>query len=163
MFLLFFILLTIDPVQARIRLRKVKDPPRTCTVMKEDELLSRPVKPIWSTERHSVVIGNDVTLLNDLGVKVCSWNKNLFGKNADLSKFRFYIDEYKEYVYPFIETKDNGSTLYKVAFKDCSMADKVTLSKLEFPDCEKPKKLSKKRKKKTKSAAAKTTTGKTKK
>ena len=58
--------------QARIRLRKVKDPPRTCSVMKKDELLSRPSKPIWSTERHSVVISDEITLLNDLGVKVCS-------------------------------------------------------------------------------------------
>lgn len=161
MLFLFVVLLSVDQAQARIRLRKVKDPPRTCTVMKQDDLLSRPIKPIWSTERHSVVISDDVTLLNDLGVKVCSWNKNLFGKNADLSKFRFYVDEYKEYIYPYIETKDNGTTLYKVAFKDCSMANKVTLGKLELPVCEKPRKISKKQKQKSKSTAAlSSTTGK---
>ena len=102
--------------QARIRLRKVKDPPRTCSVMKKDELLSRPSKPIWSTERHSVVISDEITLLNDLGVKVCSWNKNLFGKTADLSQFRFYVDEYKEFIYPYLDEKENGVVLYKFPF-----------------------------------------------
>lgn len=135
-------------VEANIRLRKVKDPPRTCSFMKKDELLSRPTKPIWSTERHSIVISDEITLLNDLGVKVCSWNKNLFGKTADLSQFRFYVDEYKEIIYPYLDEKENGFVIYKVAFKDCSLNDKVTLSKLEFPNCEKPKKISKKRKKK---------------
>ncbi len=135
-------------VEANIRLRKVKDPPRTCSFMKKDELLSRSTKPIWSTERHSIVISDEITLLNDLGVKVCSWNKNLFGKTADLSQFRFYVDEYKEIIYPYLDEKENGFVIYKVAFKDCSLNDKVTLSKLEFPNCEKPKKISKKRKKK---------------
>ena len=134
--------------QASIRLRKVKDPPRTCSMMKKDELLSRPSKPIWSTERHSVVISDEITLLNDLGVKVCSWNRNLFGKTVDLSQFRFYVDEYKEFIYPYLDEKENGVVLYKVPFKDCSLTDKVTLSKLEFPNCEKPKIVSKKRKKK---------------
>ena len=140
-------LITVD-AESRIRLRKVKEPVRTCSIMKEDDLLSRPTKPIWSTEKHSVVVGEEITLLNDLGVKVCSWNKSSFSSLGDVSSFRFYVDEYKEFIYPYIDRKELGFTLMKVPFKNCSLDDQVTLAKLDFPTCEKPKKVSKKRKKK---------------
>lgn len=140
-------LITVD-AESRIRLRKVKEPPKTCAVMKEDGLLSRPTKPIWSTEKHSVVVGEEITLLNDLGVKVCSWNKSNFSGLGDVASFRFYVDEYKEYIYPFIDRKELGYTMLKVPFKNCSLKEQVTLAKLDFPVCEKPKKSSKKRRKK---------------
>ncbi len=133
---------------ARIRLRQVKDPPRVCAVMKKDDFLSRPSKTVWSTEKYSVVVADEIELVNDLGVKVCSWNKDLFSQVAEPNQFRFYVDEFKEYIYPYVDKKENGITVFKIPFKDCSLADKTTTTQLQFPACEKPKKISKKRKKK---------------
>src|SRR3989344_749947 len=135
--------------EARIRMRKIKDTPKTCTVMKEDPLLSRPAKPVWSTERHSVVISNQVTLVNDLGVKVCSWNKDLFTEVADVNTFRFYIDEYKEVIYPHVDQKERGFVMFQAEFKDCVLGKKPTTVRAEFPVCKKPKKKKKTSKKRT--------------
>ncbi len=137
-------LAVVDPLEARIRMRKVKEPPRTCAVMKMDELLSRPAKPVWSTERHSLVVGEQIMLVNDLGVKICSLNKDRFSSVGDITQFRFYIDEYKEVLYPYIDTKDRGFLVIKVPFATCSLDDRTTLAKFELPACEKPKKAKRK-------------------
>lgn len=147
--LLLILLNNYQYSEARIRLRKVKDSPKTCAFMKEDSLLSRPAKPVWSTERHSLVVADDITLVNDLGQKVCTWDKNLFLNLGEITKFRFYIDEYKEVIYPYLETKGAGYLMIKTPFKSCSLDDKSKSESLDFPKCTKPKHVMKKRKKKT--------------
>lgn len=137
-----------SPVEARIRMRKVKDAPKTCAYMKEDELLSREDKTIWATERNSVVIADEVTLVNDLGQKFCQWDKASFASFGDISNFRFYIDEFKEFVYPYLDKKNGEYVVFKIPFKTCSLENLKTVAQLEFPKCEKPKKNSKKRKNK---------------
>lgn len=136
------------PGQARIRLRKVKDAPKTCSIMKEDHLLSRPDKPVWSTEKHSVVVADDISLVNDLGQTVCTWARTDFNLLGDITKFRFYIDEYKEVIYPYMD-KDTGFLVVKAPFKSCSLSEKINTANLEFPKCEKPKGHSRKKKKKS--------------
>lgn len=117
--------------------------------MKVDSLLSRPAKPIWSTERHSVVVADDVTLVNDLGQKICSWNKSSFTSLGEVSEFHFYIDEFKEVLYPYLELPEKGGyLLFKVPLKSCSLEDQSPTKDLDFPKCEKPKKSTKKKKKK---------------
>ncbi len=135
-------------VEAKIRLRKVKDSQRTCAVMKEDLLLSRPAKPVWSTERHSIVVADDILLVNDLGQKICTWDKAQFSTLGEITKFRFYIDEYKEIIYPYIADKDKGFIFVTTPFKSCSLEKSVNVSKVEYPKCEKPKRAGKNSKKK---------------
>lgn len=141
----------LSTANARIRLRKVKDPPRTCMVMKEDELLSRKEKLVWATERNSVVVDDsDITIVNDLGRKICEWNKATFAAFGNVEDFRFYIDEYKDTIYPYIAKKDVGVTMIKIPLQTCSLNDQRTLASLEIPKCEKPKKISKRSTKKNK-------------
>ena len=146
---LLLIVVTVGSAEARIRMRNVKEPPRVCAMMKKDELLSRPSKPIWSTERNSLVVTDNITLVNDLGVKVCEWNKDMFNSIGEISRVRFYIDEYKEVLYPYIDNKERGTLLVKVPFKTCDLADRVTLNKFQLPECEKPKKEKRKNRKKS--------------
>lgn len=135
----------------RIRLRKVKEAPKTCVVMKEDGLLSRKDKLVWSTERNSVVVDDsEITIVNDLGQKICEWNKSTFAALGKVDDFRFYIDEYKDVIYPYLEKKDVGVVMIKVPMQTCSLNDQRTLAALEIPKCDKPKKSSKRNSKKTK-------------
>ncbi|MFZ3229214.1 MAG: hypothetical protein WA160_03330 [Pseudobdellovibrio sp.] len=140
----------LQTTEARIRLRKVKDAPRTCVVMKEDDLLSRDDKLVWATERNSIVIDDELTLVNDLGQKICQWNKSAFTAFGDVASFRFYIDEYKDIIYPYIDKKELGVLIFKVPFRTCALDDQKTLITLELPKCDKPKTVSKKAKKKKK-------------
>ncbi len=116
--------------------------------MKEDSLLSRPIKPVWSTERHSIVVADDISLVNDLGQKVCSWDRKVFSEFGDITKFHFYIDEFKENIYPYIDNKESGFLVLKAPFKDCSFAEKSVVQNLSFPKCEKAKKVARRKKKK---------------
>ena len=141
------------PAHSRIRLRKVKDAPKTCAMMKEDSLLSRPEKSVWSTERHSVVVADDISLVNDLGQTVCTWPRSLFNPLGDITNFRFYIDEYKEIVYPYIQNQQAGFLVIKTPFQSCSLDERTKISSLEFPKCEKPKGRSRKKKKSNKTTA----------
>lgn len=136
---------------ARIRLRKVKDPPKTCVVMKEDELLSRKDKLVWGTERNSVVVDeSEVTVVNDLGQKICEWDKASFASIGNVEDFRFYIDEYKNLIYPYFVKNASEVTMLKVPLQTCDLKDQRTLASLEIPKCEKPKKVSRKSSKKNK-------------
>jgi hypothetical protein len=140
-----------NTANARIRLHKVKDPPKTCTVMKEDGLLSRAEKQVWATERNSVIIDQDeVTVVNDLGQKICEWDKATFSALGNVSDFRFYIDEYKNFIYPYIEKKDQGVTMIKVPLQTCSLTDQRTVASFDTPKCDKPKKSGKRHSKKNK-------------
>ena len=143
-----FTFLLVSNSEGRIRLRKVKDAPKTCSYMKEDNLLSRPEKPVWSTEKHSIILADDISLVNDLGQTVCTWPRSLFNPLGDITKFRFYIDEYKEIIYPYIDNKQTGYLVIKAPFKNCSLDEQFKSVSLEFPKCEKPKGHSRKKKKK---------------
>ena len=129
----------VSSAESRIRLRKVKDSVKTCSYMKEDTLLSRPEKPVWSTERHSIILGDEISLVNDLGQTVCTWPRSVFNPISDLTNFRFYIDEYKEIIYPYVDNKESGFVEIKASFKNCTFDEQVKLASLEFPKCEKDK------------------------
>lgn len=141
--LLSLLLISTFSAEARIRLRKVKEAPKVCAVMGEDKLLSRKFKKVYSTERHSLIIEDDVALIKDKGEKICLWKKEDWG--ADL--YKFYIDEYKEVLYAHKTNDDKSVEVIQISFKDCKLDDRLTLVEFKFPKCEAPKKSSKKKKK----------------
>jgi hypothetical protein len=136
--------------EARIRLRKVKEAPKTCQTLKEDPLLSRPDKKVLSTERHSLIFEDGINLVRDKGEKICSWRLSEFDSFAPMEQFQFFIDEYKEILYSYVKNADQSYFIMTIPFATCSLDTKVTLPEFQPPKCEKPKKKSsaKKRKKK---------------
>jgi hypothetical protein len=148
--LLVMILCISFSVDARIRLRKVKEAPRVCAFMGEDKLLSRPDKKVLSTERHSIVFDENITLVKDKGEKICSWRPTEFDTIARMDHFSFYIDEKKEMIYPHAQMPDGSVMTMKVSLADCSLENRVTLSQFEIPKCEKTKSSSKRKHKKKK-------------
>lgn len=150
--ILFFSVISILSLTAesRIRLRKVKEAPRTCQTMKEDPLLSRPEKKVLSTERHSLIFEDAITLVRDKGEKICSWRLTEFNSLAPVDQFQFFIDEYKEVLYSYVKNADQSFFIISTPLVNCSLESKETLPEFQPPKCEKPKKKSssKKRKKK---------------
>jgi len=158
---LFFILLDISSIaQGRIRLRKVKDEPKTCTKMKVDDFLSRPEKKIFGTLRNSVVLEDDVVVIGDLGKKYCSWSLEQFNEKMNLSslnpesgemvwknQIQFYIDEYKNILVPFVK-KDQGYKQAVINLSSCDFENTSYTEDLQLPKCDPPKKTSRKKKKK---------------
>lgn len=138
--------------EARIRLRKVKEAPKTCQVLKEDPLLSRPDKKVLSTERHSLIFEDTISLVRDKGEKICSWRISEFDSLAPVDQFQFFIDEYKDVLYSYVKNADQSYFIMTIPFATCSLETKVTLPEFQAPTCEKPKKKSSKRstKKRTK-------------
>lgn len=131
--------------QGRIVNRKVKEAPRTCGEMKEDSFLSRGGKRIFGTLRNSVIINQEISVVDDLGKKICTWPLEKLSQFAEPGTFDFYIDEYKNRLYPHFK-KENGFFVVAVNLEDCSLAETSYLEKLDFPKCEKPsKKKSRKR------------------
>ena len=124
-------------VEARIVNRKVKEAPRVCAPMKEDSYLSRDGKRIFGTLRNSVIINEEIIVVDDLGKKICQWPLDKLSQFAEPLTFDFYIDEYKNKLYPHIK-KENGFLVMSVDLADCSMADTSYLEKLDFPKCVKP-------------------------
>ena len=123
----------------RIRMRKVKDAPKVCSNMEEDKLLSRGGKRIFGTLRNSVIIEQDVALVDDLGKKVCQWPSNKFQAFGDLTKYSFYIDEQRNALYPYMKSDSNYQVM-KISLDDCSFGELQTTDKLELPKCESKKK-----------------------
>lgn len=154
--------------EARIRNRKVKEAPRVCKVMEEDKFLSRDHKKVWGTLRHSVVIENgtdvhSVTLLKDKGEKICQWKLEQWdsiraeNRLPDISEFRFYIDEYKEILHPYVKKEDSSYFMLTIPIKTCALDEQVTKQKLEIPKCEPPKKKAAAKKKRPAAKKKKTT------
>lgn len=125
----------------RIRMRKVKDAPKVCSVMGEDKLLSRGNKRIFGTLRNSVILENDISIVNDLGKKICQWPTNKWQALGDLSKYSFYIDEQRNALYPYMKS-ENQYQFVKISLDDCEFGEIQTTDKLELPKCEKKKKSS---------------------
>jgi hypothetical protein len=134
-------LIILIPVSADARIvnRKVKEAPRVCAPMKEDSYLSRDGKRIFGTLRNSVIIEDEIFVVNDLGKKICQWPLDKLSQFAEPLNFNFYIDEYKNKLYPHIK-KENGFLVMSVDLADCSMQDTSYLEKLDFPKCVKPTK-----------------------
>ncbi|MBC7742137.1 MAG: hypothetical protein H7061_08065 [Bdellovibrionaceae bacterium] len=133
---------------AKIRMRKVKEAPKVCGFMTEDKLLSRPDKIVYSTERYSLIIEESVTLVKDKGEKICEWPLEEWKLSAPLKNFQFYIDEYKEILYPFAKKDDGLTFTMQVRLTDCRLTDKNTKDSFEKPACDRPKKVSRNKKKK---------------
>lgn len=113
--------------------------------MKEDNFLSRGGKRIFGTLRNSVIINQEISVVDDLGKKICTWPLEKLSQYAEPGTFDFYIDEYKNRLYPHFK-KENGFFVVAVNLEDCSLAETSYLEKLNFPKCEKPsKKKSRKR------------------
>lgn len=123
----------------RIRMRKVKDAPKVCSVMEEDKLLSRGNKRIFGTLRNSVILENDISIVNDLGKKICQWPTNKWQSLGDLSKYSFYIDEQRNALYPYMKMQNQYQFL-KISLDDCELGEMQATDKLELPKCEAKKK-----------------------
>lgn len=156
--ILFICLFIVQFSEAKIRLRKVKEAPKTCKTMVEDSFLSRKDKKVLGTLRHSVLIEDDdedqsITLVKDKGEKICQWDLEQWSaiqqtnRLPDIRFFSFYIDEYKNVIYPYVQKKDKSYFVMSVPINTCDLSVQQTNAKLELPKCEKPskKKRSKKR------------------
>ncbi len=130
----------LAPAEARIRLRKVKEAPRVCQNLQEDKLLSRNDKKVLSTERHSVIFEDTVSLVRDKGEKICSWRATEFDSLGALDQFQFFIDEYKEVLYSYIKNPDESYLIIATPFSTCSLENRVTLPEFQPPKCDIPKK-----------------------
>lgn len=149
----------------RIRNRKVKEAPKACKEMAEDTMLSRQGKVVFGTLRHSLLIEEDlnegetksttVSLVKDKGEKICQWTEEQWNqilaenKIDKITRFSFFVDEFKEMLYPFVKRDDNSFLIMKVPFSTCGLEEKSTLAKLELPKCEAPKKSKHKRSRKS--------------
>lgn len=122
---------------ARIVNRRVKDTPKVCSMMKNDMMLSRAGKKVYGTLRHSIVIEDKIDVVNDLGKKICSFNFDSLNTYGDIGAFEFYIDEYQNYLYPFIKD-DAGVTTLKVSLNSCEIEVAVEGDQFETPKCSKP-------------------------
>lgn len=146
--------------EARIRLRKVKEAPKVCKLMDEDAYLSRDGKKVFGTLRHSLVFETSgestVSIVKDKGEKVCQWTGeewNQILKNngtENLVGFKYHIDEYKDFLYPYVQKADGSYFMMKIPFAGCQLSDQSTTEKLEIPKCEPPKKAKKRRSSKKK-------------
>ncbi|MEQ1721768.1 MAG: hypothetical protein ABL930_01240 [Pseudobdellovibrio sp.] len=119
--------------------------------MKEDNFLSRKDKKVLGTLRHSILIESNaeapsITLVKDKGEKICQWNMDTWAsiekdnKLPDAMSFKFYIDEYKEVLYPYVQRDDKSYFMMSIPFKDCSLETQITKLSLNLPKCEVPKK-----------------------
>jgi hypothetical protein len=146
--------------EARIRMRKVKEEPKACMNMKPDPYLSRPEKLIYATPRNSVIVEENVSIVGDLGNKHCSWPLTDFIQRLQvsggdpqkyISQMRFYIDEYKNILVPYIK-KENGYKQAVVNLASCDFENTLFTDELQVPKCDPPKKKSVRRKKKVRRA-----------
>lgn len=134
-------------LNAKIRLRKVKDAPRTCTVMKEDPLLSRANKKIFGTEKNSIVIDDGISLVGDLGHKLCSWPMASFTNLGEIKKTSFYIDEYKNILIAFQKvqaadqqvSKQTSVRQIQINIDNCQLGELKNFTEATFPKCVPPK------------------------
>ncbi len=152
---------SIQVEAARIRNRKVKEAPKVCAVMQEDVHLTRGPKKVYGTLRHSLVFENDdqmnnISLVKDKGEKICQWQSTVWNqilKNNQVENqmsWKYYVDEYKEILYPYVQKADKSYFVMTVPFSTCSLEQQVTRESLDLPICEIPKKAKKKSRAKTK-------------
>ncbi|MBY0452538.1 MAG: hypothetical protein K2P92_05835, partial [Bdellovibrionaceae bacterium] len=135
---------------ARIRNRKVKEAPKICGLMQEDVHLTRGGKKVYGTLRHSLVFENDeqmnnISLVKDKGEKICQWQSTVWNqilKNNQVENqmgFKYYLDEYKEILYTYVQKADKSYFIMTTPFATCSLEQQVTRADLDLPKCEIPK------------------------
>lgn len=157
---LIFSLTFIQHSDARIRNRKVKEAPKACKTMVEDNFLSREDKKVLGTLRHSILIEDDenkknITLVKDKGEKMCQWSFDQWSsiminnRLPDIESFKFYIDEYKNVIYPYVQKSDKSYFVMSIPIQTCDLSNQVTKAKLELPKCETPSKSRKRFKKRS--------------
>lgn len=149
-FILILIFISSFSTEARIRLRKVKDAPRVCQVMKEDQYLSRPEKKILGTEKNSLVFDASITLIGDLGNKQCEWPMEKFSVFEEPKTAYFYIDEFKNILvaYKKMPSKGSGDKIVhqlQINVDNCQISELITLTEPSIPKCDPPKKGKKKK------------------
>lgn len=148
------LLLNQQAEAGRIVNRRVKDAPKVCAVMQEDKFLSKENKQVFGTLKHSVVIEDNISILNDLGKKECQWPFEKLNIYGNIESFNYYIDEFKNYIYPYFKnTEKNSYTMLKVSLATCEIEDSFDNDKLEFPKCSKPPAAKKSKSKKKRSVA----------
>ena len=145
--IIFCVLFSIYSEAGRIRLRKVKDAPKTCTIMKEDSTLSRTNKKILGTEKNSIIIDDQITLVGDLGQKQCVWPGEKFLPLGELKKINFYIDEYKNLMVAY-HKNESSTQQVQIHIDGCQIDEFKTLSQVSLPKCDPPKKIRKSKRKK---------------
>ena len=147
--------LSLESAAGRIVTRKVKDPPKVCSIMNEDKFLSRTTKRIYGTLRNSLIFDDKISVINDLGKVICQWNYEEWLDLGDVTQYRFFIDEYKNKIMAFSNSKEiSDQNQYKVAKIDlaqCQLQDIEEKEEIKTPKCEKPRKI-KNSKKKNKTA-----------
>lgn len=151
LFILILIFISSIYTDARIRLRKVKDAPRVCQVMKEDQYLSRPDKKILGTEKNSLIFDGAVTLIGDLGHKQCEWPLDKFAVFQEPRNANYYIDEFKNVLiaYKKVQVESSNQKIVQqlqINVENCQISDLSTLSEPSLPKCDPPKKGKKKKK-----------------
>lgn len=123
----------------KIKLRKVKEDPKVCTVMSEDKLLSKSNKRIYGTLRNSMIFDDNISMVNDLGKKVCQWSYDKWLPLGDLTKYTYYIDEQRNKLYSYTKI-ENQYRMVKVDLENCELGEPQTTAQLDLPKCEKQKK-----------------------
>lgn len=120
-------------------MNRVKDHPKVCSVMNEDKYLSNSNKKILGTLRNSVIFHNDITLVSDLGKKICRWSYDQWLALGDISKYKYFIDEQRNALYPYKKI-DNQYKVAKINLNDCEISDIQLTDILDLPKCESKKK-----------------------
>ncbi len=154
------IFISFEAEAGRIRLRKVKEAPKTCTTMSEDHYLSKPSKKIFGTLRNSLVLEDSVLIVDDLGKKVCQWSYDKWLGFGDLTQYQFFINEQKNELIPYAKV-DEGYLVAKVNLESCELGDIESVDQLSLPRCEmsKASKFRKKSKKNRRSTVGQVTSG----
>lgn len=125
----------------RIRLRKVKESPKVCAHMVEDNYLSRKNRKVYGTLRNSLIIEDQVLVVDDLGQKICQWPSEKWATMGDLTKYKFYIDEKRNKIYSYLKNAEaNQYQVAEVDINNCQLGSLQTVSDLDLPRCEKTKK-----------------------
>ncbi len=134
----------------RIRLRKVKETPKVCAHMVEDNYLSRRNRKVYGTLRNSLIFEDQVLVVDDLGQKICQWPNEKWAPLGDVTKYKFYIDEKRNKIYSYLKNAEaNQYQVAEVDINNCQLGSLNTVSDLDLPRCEKIKKIKSKSKSKT--------------
>ena len=125
----------------RIRLRKVKEDPKVCAHMTEDSYLSRKNRKVYGTLRNSLIIEDQVLVVDDLGQKICQWPSEKWATMGDLTKYKFYIDEKRNKIYSYLKVAEaNQYQVAEVDINNCQLGSLQMVESLDLPKCEKAKK-----------------------
>ncbi len=154
--LILFIFAEVS-LAGRIRLRKVKETPKVCAHMVEDNYLSRKNRKVYGTLRNSLIFEDQVLVVDDLGQKICQWPNEKWAPLGDVTKYKFYIDEKRNKIYSYLKKAEaNQYQVAEVDINNCQLGSLQTVPDLDLPRCEKVKKAKAKIAKNTRGKGSKT-------